>query len=232
MNLGASLMNAIGIRIVWIGFILLVLVVLYFQLKNLGVLEKVMDSEQLRIWVVDLGYSGPLLIVFLMALAIVVNPIPSAPIALAAGAAYGHAWGTVYVIVGATLGAVAAFSIARLLGYEIICRLLRREPNLGWAGSQNTLTTAVLISRLIPFLSFDLVSYGAGLTPLKFWRFVLATFLGLVPASFLLAHFGGELSSANLEKALTVVMLLGLMTLLPVLVVAMLKRHKLGRPTE
>ena len=225
-------MNAIGIRIVWIGFILLVLVVLYFQLKNLGVLEKVMDSEQLRIWVVDLGYSGPLLIVFLMALAIVVNPIPSAPIALAAGAAYGHAWGTVYVIVGATLGAVAAFSIARLLGYEIICRLLRREPNLGWAGSQNTLTTAVLISRLIPFLSFDLVSYGAGLTPLKFWRFVLATFLGLVPASFLLAHFGGELSSANLEKALTVVMLLGLITFLPVLVVAMLKRRKLGRPTE
>ena len=225
-------MNAIGIRIVWIGFILLVLVVLYFHLKNLGVLEKVMDSEQLRIWVVDLGYSGPLLIVFLMALAIVVNPIPSAPIALAAGAAYGHTWGTVYVIFGATLGAVAAFSIARLLGYEIICRLLRREPNLGWVGSQNTLTTAVLISRLIPFLSFDLVSYGAGLTPLKFWRFVLATFLGLVPASFLLAHFGGELSSANLEKALTVVMLLGLMTLLPVLVVAMLKRHKLGRPTE
>ena len=225
-------MNAIGIRIVWIGFILLVLVALYFQLKNLGVLEKVMDSEQLRIWVVDLGFSGPLLIVFLMALAVVVNPVPSAPIALAAGAAYGHTWGTVYVIFGATLGAVAAFSIARLLGYEIICRLLRREPNLGWVGSQNTLTTAVLISRLIPFLSFDLVSYVAGLTPLKFWRFVLATFLGLVPASFLLAHFGGELSSANLEKALTVVMLLGLMTLLPVLVVAMLKRHKLGRPTE
>ncbi|MCD6706936.1 MAG: VTT domain-containing protein [Thiobacillus sp.] len=48
------------------------------------------------------------------------NPIPSAPIALAAGAVLGHAWGTLYVVLGAQLGAMAAFGIARFVGYELL----------------------------------------------------------------------------------------------------------------
>ena len=41
-----------------------------------------------------------------------------------------------------------------------------------------------------PFVSFDAVSYAAGLSSLRVWRFALGTLAGIVPASFLLAHFG------------------------------------------
>ena len=74
----------------------------------------------------------------------------------------------------------------------------------------------VFVSRLLPFISFDLVSYAAGLTPLKTWRFAVATLAGIIPASFLLAHFGGELTSADPQRVAVAVLALGALTLIPV----------------
>ena len=65
-----------------------------------------MDGERLAVLVARAGIWGPVVIVTLMAVAVVASPIPSAPIALAAGAAYGHLWGTVQVVIGAELGAL------------------------------------------------------------------------------------------------------------------------------
>jgi len=228
-------MNPAIRRIILLGLFVLVLVSAYYLLKGSGILATVTDSGQLRVWISELGYGGPITIIALMATAIIINPIPSAPIALAAGAAYGHTWGAVYVVAGATTGALGAFWIARLLGYDYLSRLFGRRLQMGWLTSQNALTGMVFISRLIPFISFDLVSYGAGLTPIKTWRFALATLAGLIPASFLLAHFGGELTSSSLDQALLILLLLGSVTLLPLVIKGLLRwyrrletRHKDG----
>lgn len=195
--------------------VLIVLMLAYFHLDSSGHLERILDGEWLREQTLALGVWGPLLIVGLMALAIILNPIPSAPIALVSGAVFGHAWGTLYVVLGAEIGALIAFSIARVFGHDLLRRLFGERVALGWLGSQNALTWMVFVSRLLPFVSFDLVSYGAGLTPLKAWRFALATLLGLIPASFLLAHFGGELSQANMGLAMNTILLIGLLVAVP-----------------
>ena len=148
----------------------------------------ILDAGALKAHVGRLGPLGPIAVIGLMVLAILVSPIPSAPIALAAGALYGHTWGTVYVLLGAEIGALAAFGIARLLGHEVLRRWLGERLSLGWLGSQNALMGLVFVSRLLPFVSFDVVSYAAGLTVLSAWRFAVATLAGIVPASFLLAH--------------------------------------------
>jgi uncharacterized membrane protein YdjX (TVP38/TMEM64 family) len=148
------------------------------------------DEEALEALVAQAGPAGPLLVVGLMTLAVVASPIPSAPVALASGAAYGHVWGTIWVVIGAELGALVAFTLARILGFDIIRRWTGPGIDRGLAGSQNALTAVVLLSRLLPFVSFDAVSYAAGLSRLRLWRFSLATLAGIVPASFLLAHFG------------------------------------------
>lgn len=205
--------------------VLIALVLLYRHLDASGLLERLMDGQWLRGQTLALGVWGPLLIVGLMALAIVLNPIPSAPIALVSGAVFGHAWGTLYVVLGAEIGALIAFTIARVLGHDLLRRLFGERVALGWLGSQNALTWMVFVSRLLPFVSFDLVSYGAGLTPLKAWRFALATLLGLIPASFLLAHFGGELAAADMGKAMVALLLIGLLVALP-LVFKLVRAHK------
>jgi len=196
--------------------VLLALVLAYFHLHASGLLEQILDGQWLRERTLALGAWGPLLIVGVMALSIVINPIPGAPIALVSGAVYGHTWGTLYVVIGAEIGALIAFAIARVFGHDLLRRLFGERVALGWLGSQNALTWMVLASRLLPFVSFDLVSYGAGLTPLKAWRFALATLLGLIPASFLLAHFGGEMAGANLGNAMNVLLLVGLLVAVPV----------------
>ena len=91
-------MNASVRNILIILLFVLTIVFIYYVLEELGVLSTLTDANRLKIWVSEMGASGPIAVVLLMAMAIVINPIPSAPIALAAGAAYGHTWGTVYVL--------------------------------------------------------------------------------------------------------------------------------------
>lgn len=163
------------------------------------------------------GPLGPIAIVVLMMLAVVISPLPSAPIAIAAGAAYGHVLGTGLVLVGALVGAMIAFALARLLGRAFVARWIGPMPDAGLFGSQNFLTWTVFVSRLVPFVSFDLISYAAGMSILRPWRFVLATLAGIVPASFGLAHLGSALSQPASGGVFLPVLALGLLTGVPVI---------------
>lgn len=188
----------------------------YWLLHESGTLMTILDPGALHAQVIQMGAWGPAAIIGLMMLAILISPIPSAPIALAAGAAYGHGWGTLYVLLGAEAGAVAAFAISRFVGFETVHRWFGNRLSVGLVGSQNALMGIVFVSRILPFISFDIVSYAAGLTVLSFWRFAIATLAGITPTSFLLAHFGSEIGTGQTNKVLFSVLALGGLTLIPV----------------
>jgi uncharacterized membrane protein YdjX (TVP38/TMEM64 family) len=197
--------------------VLCALVAVYWTLHATGTLTTITDKSALQAIIVRLGAWGPLIIIFLMTLAILISPIPSAPIALAAGAAYGHGWGTLYVLLGAEAGALAAFGVARLVGHDTVHRWFGDRLSVGLFGSQNALMVIVLVSRALPFMSFDLVSYAAGLTVLSTWRFAIATLAGVAPISFLLAHFGSEMATGETHRIVVSVLALGGLTLIPVI---------------
>jgi uncharacterized membrane protein YdjX (TVP38/TMEM64 family) len=188
----------------------------YVVVRDTGLLATIMNPDALHARVLQWGLWGPLAIIGLMTLAILVSPVPSAPIALAAGAAYGHGSGALYVLLGAQLGVMAAFALARIVGAATVHRWFGKQLSMGLIGSQNALMGIVFITRLHPFLSFDIVSYFAGLTVLSFWRFSLATFVGTAPASFLLAHFGNEMGTGDADRILFAVIALGSLTLVPI----------------
>lgn len=200
-------------------FMLAILSGLYLTAADTGFVEMFSHSEELAVTLRQQEGYGAAIIIGLMSMAVVLNPLPSAPVALASGAVYGHTWGTVYVVLGAQIGATIAFIIARLAGRDVISRMVGSKNFPDWVGTQNTMTMAVLVARLVPFISFDLASYGAGLTPLKLWRFSAATFIGLLPASFLLAHFGSEMTEADSGMILTISVGLGIVVLIPVVLV-------------
>ncbi|MEO0429043.1 MAG: VTT domain-containing protein [Pseudomonadota bacterium] len=140
------------------------------------------------------GALGPVAVVALIALATVIAPIPGGPIAVAAGALYGASTGGVLTLAGAVLGAITAFAIARALGRDAVRG--SRLAAVAWIARprpQGRLMAIVFLSRLVPFISFDAVSYAAGLSTLAAWRFALATFAGIAPMSFLLAAVGAGL---------------------------------------
>ena len=224
MSLRAAILT--GLAILGIGL----LAVWQFAPAVFAEARSLLDVERLEMLVARAGLWGPVLIVTLMTVAVVASPIPSAPIALAAGAAYGHLWGTVQVVIGAELGALIAFGLARVLGHDVLRRVFGDRVDAGLLGSQTALTATVLASRLMPFVSFDVISYAAGLSRLHAWRFALATLAGIIPASFLLAHFGGEAVSGDLGRATWAVLGLGLVTGLPLLWVAMRQKPEKGNP--
>ena len=198
-------------------FVVLAALVGLFYASGASVHFPDLSRENIAAMVDRAGLWGPALIVGLMVVAVVASPIPSAPIALVAGAAYGHVQGAILVLLGAEAGALIAFALARLLGREAVQRLLGERINVGLLGSQNVLMLSVFASRLMPFISFDIVSYGAGLSPLTFWRFAVATLAGIVPASFVLAHLGGQVAEDPFGAATILVLGLGLVTGAPLL---------------
>jgi uncharacterized membrane protein YdjX (TVP38/TMEM64 family) len=205
-------------RLMGFGIITVVIIVGYLALSRQGTVEFLGNGTALKNWIQQLGILGPLAIIGLMTLAIVMSPIPSAPIALVSGAVYGHSFGTVYVALGAELGAIIAFFTARLLGADLLKNWLGNRYDKYMLGSQTTLMGIVFVSRLLPFISFDMVSYAAGITSLSFWRFSIATLAGIIPSSYLLAHFGSELASAETSSIAITLLLLGIISLAIVLV--------------
>ena len=115
-----------------------------------------LDGERLEMLVARAGFWGPVLIVALITVAVVASPIPSAPIALAAGAAYGHLWGTVQVVIGAELGALIAFGLARVLGHDVLRRVF------GTIKDHTLVYTAVIAGFLTVFFDLSrIASLGA-----------------------------------------------------------------------
>jgi uncharacterized membrane protein YdjX (TVP38/TMEM64 family) len=196
--------------------VLLALAGLWWAVSTAGLLDLLSNRDALAREVARLGPLGPAAVVLGIAAAVIASPIPSAPIALAAGAVFGKVWGSVYVVAGAELGAIAAFLLARRFGYGPA----RRVPWLGRlldrTRSQWLLAGIVLASRLVPFVSFDAVSYAAGLTPLRLPWFALATLLGVAPVSVALVWFGERLVEQGSDWVLWAVLALGLVTGLPV----------------
>ena len=163
---------------------------------------------------------GPASVVALVALGIVVSPIPSGAIAMVAGALYGVWFGGGLTIAGAVLGAGGAFLLSRRIGRErlVVSRsalaiFLTRDR------SQAALMAIVFVTRLIPFISFDAVSYVAGLTPLRFWRFIVATAAGTTPVCLAFAAAGNAATQGAMHPALLAA-LAGMTLLVPGLILA------------
>lgn len=209
--------------------VLALLALAYWGASEANLVPELNDPAKLRAQVDSWGFWGPLVVILLMSAAIVFSPVPSGPIAVVAGAAYGPFVGTTLVVAGAVLGAVIAFWIARCVGYETLrCWPAARRmlEKLDDGRSQTSLMVIVFLSRLVPFVSFDAVSYVAGLTPITFWRFGLATFAGVVPVSFALAFFGDQITAAASEKAMLFLLLAGGITLVPFGVRVLRKKEK------
>jgi len=204
-------------KLLFFIFFLLSTILIFWLGSELGWLNIFENQDAIQATITKAGLFGPLLIIILIAAAIIISPIPSAPIALVSGLLYGHLLGTVYIVAGALLGAVLAFMISRKLGYDYVSKKWHNRIPNAIVGSQNTLMIIVFVTRLAPFISFDVISYAAGLTKLTFWRFLIATLMGIIPISFVLAHLGSEIKNQEFESIVTAILLLGAVTIIPAL---------------
>ena len=141
-------------------------------------------------WVHGLGLLGPLVFVAGYAAAAVAF-VPGSLLTLAAGAVFGVGLGTVYALIGATLGASGAFLIARHVARTAFQRRMAGVPQFatidravsreGWK--------VVLLLRLSPVFPFNLLNYALGLTRIRFVDFLVAS-IGMLPGTLLYTYSG------------------------------------------
>lgn len=159
--------------------------------------ERYLSPNALAQWLNDAGPLGPLLLIGSMVGAVIIPPIPSLPLDIAAGAAFGPFSGALYAVIGAEIGAIACFLIARGLGREAFSRFMNTEATFCQKCTDHQLMGAIFIARFIPIFSFDVVSYGAGLTNITLKTFALATLFGMAPPTFALTYLGSSVVSAQ-----------------------------------
>lgn len=162
-----------------------VIVALLLGGRRLGALV-----PELTAYVQSLGTWAPLVFILVYLLATVAF-VPGSLLTLAAGAMFGLLRGTLYVMLGATLGASAAFLVARYLARKTVARRLTASPRfaaldtaLGREGRR-----IVLLLRLSPLFPFNLLNYLLGVTKVSFLDFFIAS-IGMLPGSLLYVYYG------------------------------------------
>lgn len=132
-------------------------------------------------------YLAPLIIVAWRVLAIVIPPIPGGILSFALIPVLGWFWSFIYAAIGILIGTSVAFFLARKFREPLVRRFVPLQKLHSWQGelSHRTQFLAFLTVRMTTGPVMDFISYIAGLSTLRFSRFLLATFIAILPDSLL-----------------------------------------------
>ena len=156
------------------------------------------DFTEVKQFISSYGVYAASISFALMVLQSIVAPLPAFVLTFANANLFGWWQGAILSWSSAMAGAAVCFYIARILGRDVAERLtsktgLKQIDEFFEKYGNNT----ILICRLLPFVSFDYVSYAAGLTSMSFWDFFIATGIGQLPATIVYSYVGGFLTGGE-----------------------------------
>ena len=213
----------------WTGKIILLgiavlLVAAYFAIPSVhtwvnSVIEmfRTGNFDDMRAFISKYGKWAMLVSALLMIFQSIAAPLPAFFITLTNANLFGWWQGCILSWVSSMAGAALCFWIARILGRDVVERICTKgalasvEEFFAKYGKR-----CILVARLLPFISFDIVSYAAGLTSMDFWGFFIATGLGQLPACIVYSYVGGMLTGGARK------MFIGLMCLFALAIVVVL----------
>lgn len=202
-----SLILKIGVLLLIIGIYLFVGPVNRFINQMIFYLS-MLNLESLKQYILSFGILAPIISFILMILQSVAAPLPAFLITFANAALFGWVKGALLSWTSAMAGAALCFYIARFLGRDTVEKLTSKfaidsvDVFFNKYGKHT-----ILIARLLPFISFDLVSYAAGLTSMSFVSFFIATGIGQLPATIIYSYVGDMLTGG------AKLMMMGILTL-------------------
>jgi uncharacterized membrane protein YdjX (TVP38/TMEM64 family) len=165
-----------------------IVIALFLATKFLPVREWLRNFND---WVGQMGVAGIFIFIAVYAVATVLLA-PGSILTIGAGFAFGLWKGFFAVSAGATLGAALAFLVARFIARGKVEAIAQRDEKfrqmdnaIGKQGAK-----LIFLLRLSPVIPFNLSNYFYGLTGVKFWPYVLASWIGMMPGTFLYVYIG------------------------------------------
>jgi len=149
------------------------------------------DVKALRVYFLSFGPWAPVVSALLMIFQSVVAPLPAFVITFTNGLVFGVWWGALLSWSSAMAGAAVCFYLSRVFGRPLVAKLVGGHSlDLADKFFERYGKHAIIIARLLPFVPFDPISYGAGLTGMSFWGFFIATGIGQLPATIVYSYLG------------------------------------------
>lgn len=191
----------------WVGKVILlgiavIAVAIYFAVPGVhnwvnSVLEmfRTGNFSAMRQFIAKYGKWAMLISSLLMIFQSLAAPLPAFFITLTNANLFGWWQGCILSWASSMAGAALCFYIARILGRDIVEKICTKGALLSIEQFfEKYGKKCIFIARLLPFISFDVVSYAAGLTAMDFWGFFVATGLGQLPACVVYSYVGGMLT--------------------------------------
>lgn len=192
------------------------------------------DVGMVKNYILSFGMLAPIVSFVLMVLQSIIAPLPAFIITFANAGLFGWVNGAILSWTSSMVGAALCFYIAKFLGRDVVVKLTSNEALnkvdnfFGRYGK-----FAILIARLLPFISFDIVSYAAGLTSMKFTTFFIATGIGQLPATIIYSYIGGMLTGTTKTFVIGLLCLFALSTFIMLLKAIMKdKKSERGKQLE
>lgn len=152
------------------------------------------NTEPVKAYIRSFGPWAVIISFLLMVFQSVIAPLPAFLITFSNAAVFGWIPGATLSWSSAMAGAALCFAISRLYGRKTVAKLTGKTALVSVDRFfEKHGTKAILIARLLPFMPFDPVSYAAGLTPMRFWSFFIATGIGQLPATIVYSYAGDKL---------------------------------------
>lgn len=204
-------------RLILIGLILIAILIYMFVPsvnRGLNTIMKMFatgDFEVVKAFVASYGIYAVIVSFLLMVLQSIVAPLPAFLITFANANLFGWWKGAILSWSSAMVGAGLCFCIARILGRDVVEKLTSKSglKNIDDFFEKHG-KMSILIARLLPFISFDIVSYAAGLTSMSFLSFFIATGIGQLPATIVYSIVGGMLTGGARIMVTGLLILFGL----------------------
>ena len=190
------------VKKVVVGALLAAMVLAYYMIPSvhttIGNVFTVLasgDLTKVEEFMASYGTYAAIVSFLLMVLQSLAAPIPAFLITLTNANLFGWWQGAILSWSSAMAGAAICFYVARILGRDVAIKLtskagLEQIDTFFEKYGRNT----ILVCRLLPFVSFDYVSYAAGLTSMSFIEFFVATGIGQLPATIVYSYVGGMLT--------------------------------------
>lgn len=150
------------------------------------------------LWVKMLGTMGAIAFIVIYNLATILF-VPASILTLGGGAIYGVVWGSIYVFVAATLGAIFAFLIGRYFARGWFSEKIRNNMTFRAIDAAVAIDgfKIVLLTRLSPIFPFNMLNYVFGVTRVALKDYILGS-IGMIPATIMYVYLGSLIGDVAL----------------------------------
>jgi len=198
-----------------------IVLAVFLTLEFTGLRLSDFTHEKIRRFILGYGVWAPLIYVIVYALRSVALVVPASLLSFVGGLAFGKTLGFVCIVIGSEAGACLAFMFCRVFGRSVIERFSwfhsGKIHDLDASTEANGFKM-ILYLRLMLIFPFDPINIAAGLSRIRFRDFALASFIGLIPASYIEAVLGSSLGDFRSPQFILAAIAWVLMIAIPLLV--------------